>query len=172
MLNGAIMISWRQKVLERQIDYGAKLGQVVLSLARMELNNFYKNVMPVADYFDQSNMLISVSWHDLIFLFCKQQSRLNNKKGQIFLHSFSPLTLVFLMQIGGNKENSGAFKVVCLGLPVIQSSDFDPAITRRRHDFPISVKCVYSVCVNCSFQTLLSRRIFSVDTFNLSVTIG
>jgi hypothetical protein len=61
------MISWRQKVLERQIDYGAKLGQVVLSLARMELNNFYKNVMPVADYFDQSNMLISVSWHDLIF---------------------------------------------------------------------------------------------------------
>jgi hypothetical protein len=62
------MISWRQKVLERQIDYGAKLGQVVLSLARMELNNFYKNVMPVADYFDQSNMLISVSWHDLIFL--------------------------------------------------------------------------------------------------------
>lgn len=67
MLNGAIMISWRQKVLERQIDYGAKLGQVVLSLARMELNNFYKNVMPVADYFDQSNMLISVSWHDFIF---------------------------------------------------------------------------------------------------------
>jgi hypothetical protein len=70
------------------------------------------------------------------------------------------------MQIGGNKENSGAFKVVCLGLPVIQSSDFDPAITRRRHDFPISVKCIYSVCVNCSFQTLLSRRFFSVDTFN------
>ncbi|XP_015835599.1 adenylate kinase isoenzyme 5 isoform X1 [Tribolium castaneum] len=61
MLSGAIMISWRQKVLERQIDYGAKLGQVVLSLARMELNNFYKNVMPVADYFDQSNMLISIN---------------------------------------------------------------------------------------------------------------
>lgn len=60
-INGVILISWRQKVLERQIDYGAKLGQVVLSLARMELNNFYKNVMPVADYFDQSNMLIAVS---------------------------------------------------------------------------------------------------------------
>lgn len=60
-MNGVILISWRQKVLERQIDYGAKLGQVVLSLARMELNNFYKNVMPVADYFDQSNMLIAVS---------------------------------------------------------------------------------------------------------------
>lgn len=60
MVNGVIMISWRQKVLERQIDYGAKLGQVVLSLAKMELNNFYKNVIPVADYYDQSNMLISV----------------------------------------------------------------------------------------------------------------
>ncbi|XP_065172153.1 adenylate kinase isoenzyme 5 isoform X2 [Atheta coriaria] len=61
VVNGVVLISWRQKVLERQIDYGAKLGQVVLSLARMELNNFYKNVMPVADYFDQSNMLISVN---------------------------------------------------------------------------------------------------------------
>ncbi|KAF2884767.1 hypothetical protein ILUMI_21374, partial [Ignelater luminosus] len=61
VINGAVLISWRQKVLERQIDYGAKLGQVVLSLARMELNNFYKNVMPVADYFDQSNMLIAVN---------------------------------------------------------------------------------------------------------------
>ncbi|XP_049821825.1 adenylate kinase isoenzyme 5 isoform X2 [Aethina tumida] len=61
MVNGVIMISWRQKVLERQIDYGAKLGQVVLSLARMELNNFYKNVIPVAEYFDQSNMLISIN---------------------------------------------------------------------------------------------------------------
>lgn len=61
MVNGVILISWRQKVLEKQIDYGAKLGQVVLSLAKMELNNFYKNVMPVAEYFDQSSMLASVS---------------------------------------------------------------------------------------------------------------
>ncbi|CAG9860804.1 unnamed protein product [Phyllotreta striolata] len=60
-VQGVIMISWRQKVLERQIDYGAKLGQVVLSLARMELNNFYKNVIPVAEYFDQSNLLISIN---------------------------------------------------------------------------------------------------------------
>lgn len=68
VVNGAILISWRQKVLERQIDYGAKLGQVVLSLARMELNNFFKNVMPVADYFDQSNMLIAVSDYKHLFL--------------------------------------------------------------------------------------------------------
>lgn len=60
-MNGVILISWRQKVLEKQIDYGAKLGQVVLSLAKMELNNFYKNVMPVAEYFDQSSLLVTVS---------------------------------------------------------------------------------------------------------------
>ncbi|CAF4897293.1 unnamed protein product [Pieris macdunnoughi] len=60
-ISGVILVSWRQKVLERQIEYGARLGHVVLSLARMELNNFYKNVMPVADYFDQSNMLVAVN---------------------------------------------------------------------------------------------------------------
>ncbi|XP_030749657.1 adenylate kinase isoenzyme 5 [Sitophilus oryzae] len=60
VVNGVILIAWRQKILERQIDYGAKLGQVVLSLAKMELNNFYKNVVPVAEYFDQSHMLISI----------------------------------------------------------------------------------------------------------------
>jgi len=60
-VNGVILISWNQNVLERQIDYGAKLGHVVLSLARMELNNFYKNVTPVSDFYDQRGMLISVS---------------------------------------------------------------------------------------------------------------
>ncbi|KAF7269928.1 hypothetical protein GWI33_017023 [Rhynchophorus ferrugineus] len=60
IVNGVILISWRQKILERQIDYGAKLGQVVLSLAKMELNNFYKNVIPVAEYFEQSGMLVSI----------------------------------------------------------------------------------------------------------------
>ncbi|CAK1549605.1 unnamed protein product [Leptosia nina] len=60
-VSGVILVSWRQRVLERQIEYGARLGHVVLGLARMELNNFYKNVMPVADYFDQSNMLLAVN---------------------------------------------------------------------------------------------------------------
>lgn len=76
-----MLISWRQAVLQRQIDYGAKLGhgeyhhafddlprifmellfsEVVLSLAKMELENFFKSVMPVADYFDQSDMLVAV----------------------------------------------------------------------------------------------------------------
>lgn len=56
-----ILISWRQSVLQKQIDYGAKLGHVVLSLAKMELDNFFKNVIPVADYFDQSGLLTSVN---------------------------------------------------------------------------------------------------------------
>ncbi|XP_032529774.2 uncharacterized protein LOC116779535 isoform X2 [Danaus plexippus] len=60
-ISGVVLVSWRQRVLERQIEYGARLGQVVLSLAKMELSNFYKHVMPVADYFDQSNMLIAVN---------------------------------------------------------------------------------------------------------------
>ncbi|EDS28638.1 conserved hypothetical protein [Culex quinquefasciatus] len=61
VINGVILISWRQTILQRQIDYGAKLGHVVLSLAKMELDNFFKNVMPVADYFDQSDMLIAIN---------------------------------------------------------------------------------------------------------------
>ncbi|XP_025405073.1 adenylate kinase isoenzyme 5 [Sipha flava] len=61
VVNGVILISWNQNVLERQIDYGAKLGHVVLSLARMELNNFYKNVTPVSDFYDQRGMLISIN---------------------------------------------------------------------------------------------------------------
>ncbi|XP_055387273.1 adenylate kinase isoenzyme 5 [Condylostylus longicornis] len=61
VINGAILISWRQSVLQKQIDYGAKLGHVVLSLAKMELDNFFKNVMPVADYFDQSDILVAIN---------------------------------------------------------------------------------------------------------------
>ncbi|KAI8427448.1 hypothetical protein MSG28_001984 [Choristoneura fumiferana] len=43
-ISGVVLVSWRQRVLERQIEYGARLGHVVLSLARMELNNFYRNM--------------------------------------------------------------------------------------------------------------------------------
>lgn len=55
------MISWRKEILQKQIDYGVKLGQVVLSLAKMELDNFYKNVIPVSEYFDQSGLLSVVN---------------------------------------------------------------------------------------------------------------
>lgn len=68
VVSGVILVSWRQAVLQKQIDYGAKLGHVVLSLAKMELENFFKNVMPVADYFDQSDLLLAVSRNFPIYL--------------------------------------------------------------------------------------------------------
>ncbi|XP_017881074.1 adenylate kinase isoenzyme 5 [Ceratina calcarata] len=61
IVNGVILVSWRQDILERQIDFGAQLGQVVIELARMELYNFYRNVMPVAEYFDQSGILLEIN---------------------------------------------------------------------------------------------------------------
>lgn len=61
MISGTILIQWRQTILQKQIDYGVKLGQVVLSLAKMELDNFYKNVIPVSEYFDQSGLLSVVN---------------------------------------------------------------------------------------------------------------
>lgn len=61
MISGTILVQWRQTVLQKQIDYGVKLGQVVLSLAKMELDNFYKNVIPVSEYFDQSGLLSVVN---------------------------------------------------------------------------------------------------------------
>lgn len=68
VISGVILVAWQQKVLERQIDYGAKIGHVVLSLAKMELNNFYKNVIPVADYFDERGMLIAVRRNSIIYV--------------------------------------------------------------------------------------------------------
>ncbi|XP_031619357.1 adenylate kinase isoenzyme 5 isoform X1 [Contarinia nasturtii] len=57
VISGVILVKWKNELLQKQIEYGAKLGQVVLSLAKMELDNFYKNVMPVCEYFDQSGLL-------------------------------------------------------------------------------------------------------------------
>lgn len=70
IVNGVILVSWRRENLQRQIDYGAQLGQTVISFAQMELANFYRNTMPVADYFDQRSMLVEVScWKILMKYF-------------------------------------------------------------------------------------------------------
>lgn len=61
IVNGVILLAWRQDSLERQINYGAELGHVLITLAKMELANFFKNVMPVAEYFDQSDLLTQVN---------------------------------------------------------------------------------------------------------------
>ncbi|KAG8222931.1 hypothetical protein J437_LFUL000226 [Ladona fulva] len=59
-MNGIILVSWRRKVLERQVSYGAKLGHVNLRVARMELRYFYRHTVSVAEYFDHQHMLIAV----------------------------------------------------------------------------------------------------------------
>lgn len=72
VVSGVVLISWRESILKKQIEYGARLGHVVLSLAKMELENFFTNVMPVADYYDQSDMLIAVIhqfFYFIIYLF-------------------------------------------------------------------------------------------------------
>ena len=62
-LTGVILLSWRQKILEKQIDYGAKLGKLVLPIAKMEFDNFFRNTLPVVDFYDQNGILIMVSSH-------------------------------------------------------------------------------------------------------------
>lgn len=62
-------------MLERQIDFGAQLGHVIIGLARMELHNFYRNVMPVAEYFDQSGMLLEVKKLITVALQCCTRDR-------------------------------------------------------------------------------------------------
>ncbi|XP_058806621.1 uncharacterized protein LOC131673009 isoform X2 [Phymastichus coffea] len=61
IVNGVIMVAWRQEVLEEQIEYGARLGQVIIELARQELKNFFNDGVPVAEYFNASGMLYMVN---------------------------------------------------------------------------------------------------------------
>ncbi|ODM96608.1 Adenylate kinase isoenzyme 5, partial [Orchesella cincta] len=55
-----ILLNWHLKILEKQIEYGSQLGDTVLQLARMELKNYSKHVLPVAEYFDQLKKLAVV----------------------------------------------------------------------------------------------------------------
>ncbi|CAG7634789.1 unnamed protein product [Allacma fusca] len=52
-----ILLNWHVKILEKQIEFGAQLGDTVLQLARMELKNYNKNVLAVAEYYDQLGIL-------------------------------------------------------------------------------------------------------------------
>jgi hypothetical protein len=55
-----ILLNWHLRILEKQIEYGSHLGETVLQLARMELKNYSKHVLAVAEYFDQMKKLIVV----------------------------------------------------------------------------------------------------------------
>ena len=56
-IDGVILLNWHLQTLERQIEYGAQLGEVELASAKVELGNFKKHVLPVAEFFDSKQML-------------------------------------------------------------------------------------------------------------------
>ncbi|XP_023340810.1 adenylate kinase isoenzyme 5 [Eurytemora carolleeae] len=56
-LDGVILLNWTEKTLQTQIEYGAKFGQVVYDVAKLELANFRQHVLPVAEYFDYKHLL-------------------------------------------------------------------------------------------------------------------
>lgn len=56
-VDGVILLNWHLNTLERQIEYGAQLGEVELAAAKVELGNFKKHVIPVAEFFDHKQML-------------------------------------------------------------------------------------------------------------------
>lgn len=81
-----ILLNWHLKILEKQIEYGSQLGDTVLQLARMELKNYSKHVLPVAEYFDQLKKLSVVDGErqppEVYQDFLKQvDSVLNDPKG-------------------------------------------------------------------------------------------
>lgn len=61
-VDAVILLNWHIKILEKQIEFGSQLGETVLQLARMELRNYIKNVLAVAEYYDQLKKLVVVSF--------------------------------------------------------------------------------------------------------------
>ena len=60
-VDGVILLNWHLNTLERQIEYGAQLGEVTLAVAKVELGNFKKHVIPVAEFFDYKQLLYLVT---------------------------------------------------------------------------------------------------------------
>jgi adenylate kinase len=59
-VDGVILLNWHEAALSSQIEYGAKRGQVELSVAKAELKHFKKHVIPVAEFFDYKQLLYVV----------------------------------------------------------------------------------------------------------------
>ncbi len=59
-VDGVILLNWRDSALERQIEYASKLGEIGIDAAMTELDNFRRNVIQVAEYFDYKQMLYVV----------------------------------------------------------------------------------------------------------------
>lgn len=55
--DGVILINWQDDTLSQQIEYGSQIGEISLEQAKLELSNFRKHVIPVAEYFDYKQLL-------------------------------------------------------------------------------------------------------------------
>lgn len=56
-IDAVVLINWHLYTLERQIQNGAKQGLISLSGAHIELDNFKRHVIPVAEFFDTKQIL-------------------------------------------------------------------------------------------------------------------
>ena len=107
-VDGVILLNWHLNTLERQIEYGAQLGEVELAAAKVELGNFKKHVIPVAEFFDHKQILHLVTGDrkpDLVYTdFAKVFQKIvesDNRVGIIqttpFLLPIFPLNLRFFL---------------------------------------------------------------------------
>lgn len=67
-VDGVVLLDWSDRSLERQIQIGAKGGGIDVNLARLELNNYRANVIPVTQFFSQQGQLNIVSRN----IFCRE----------------------------------------------------------------------------------------------------
>lgn len=56
-VDGVILLDWSDRSLERQIQFGVRMGEIDADLARFEMNNYRSNIIPVAQFFDQQGLL-------------------------------------------------------------------------------------------------------------------
>ena len=87
-------MAWSDPGLEKQIDFGARSGEIDFDEALKELKNFRRNVKPVAEYFDYKHMLYQV---------------ILSARRVKFLRYFSikiPITRSSLFLVRGLKESS------------------------------------------------------------------
>jgi len=82
-------LDWSDRSLERQIQLGARTGDIDINLARFEMTNYRSNIIPVAQFFDQQGLL-----HIVI----------------IVINSYGPdIMLTFDFQVAGQRSPSEIF---------------------------------------------------------------
>ncbi|CAG0882831.1 unnamed protein product [Cyprideis torosa] len=62
-VDGAVLIDWEEESLKRQVEYGAKLGEVDFKVAMRELQQFFENVIPVTHFLKNKKLLHEMPHH-------------------------------------------------------------------------------------------------------------